>query len=465
MSFVEQIVSTLNSLGPGVMCFIIGLGLYPLSRYVLPNIKSKLTVTWIMVILGMASAIILFKQQMLIALAMSVIFYFPLDKNPMVCIICAFIYSSAVNLYYQIATTAWSFTVNGLTMVIFQRIMMTTFNLYHGRQAKAGQEIKRPFHKKLALSERPSFLEWIAFTFTPYGQASGPVFEYKLFEYILESGSHPRVSDDSKSHKRAVRRLFGSLFWGVFTLLFLKYSDISFYSSEFYIKQPALIRLFLTILCSLIHTTRYFAAWQAYEAGIYECGLGECDLCEFDDITNYSIVQVLESPTVGIWLQRWNHSAHLFWKKYLFYPLLDNKWGYFIAHHSVFVVSALWHGFYPVYYLLLPEMIASTVADQYLNQCFPQTPTQPFIIKCLYRIWVVLSMMNTTSTWWYRTFDAFFFVRKSNGYSGTIIIFAMLAITYLCMIIIKPQRPKSDKKEEVTKETAKEAKEDHPKSQ
>jgi hypothetical protein len=131
----------------------------------------------------------------------------------------------------------------------------------------------------------------------------------------------------------------------------------------------------------------------------------------------------------------------------LFYPLKDAGVPYFIAHNSTFVGSALWHGFEPVYFLMLPEMIAAVFADELLLKYFP-VDKMSRLGRVMYGAWIVGSMYTATSTFWYRTYYAFFFVRNSHCWSGTIMIFTVLIVMGAYSLIVGKPRSARSKKEE-----------------
>ncbi|KAH0795539.1 MBOAT family protein [Histomonas meleagridis] len=449
--FFGTLAALVQTFGSMLINVVADVLLYPISRYLLPKLSRNANL-WFHAIFGVSLAIAMFGVEFLIPLAMAISTYFMLELNPIITIIYSFIFSSGANIYCMVnIAKGWKWMVNSCTLIMFQKIMSTTLDLYHGRKLKKGEKL-RPFHERVALDKKMNLIEWISYVFTPFGATSGPHFNYKIHEYILETGTRPHVSDDSISHSYAKKRFYSIPLWVILTIVAMKITPISFYSKPFYVNSPVVIRLLLTIFCTFFHTIRYFVAWQSVEAGIYETGAGESGLCEIDDISNLTVFDVLASDTVATWLQRWNHSAHIFWKRYLLYPLLDHGCPYWVANPTVFAVSAMWHGFNPVYYLLLPEMVASQKADSLIHQMFGDVANNsPLPIRIIYRFWIWMSMFNATSTWWYRTADAFFFVRKSNGYLGTIITFSNCIIMYILSLVIKPKNKKEDEKKDIPK--------------
>lgn len=450
---LDKLKEQVLAIGPSAFLFVISTFLWPLSRFVLVRIKSRSFQIWFHIIFGLILAYILFLNDIIIPIVFCISSYFIIDKfKPVVIFLLAFVFNSAINVYQlRKSASGWEFEVTCIVMIMMQRVIATSFNIYHGRQISQGEKKKREFFNKLAILEKPPFLEWVAYCFTPMGSNSGPHLEFKIFSYMLDCGNRPPIKKDSISRKRAISRYISGFCWAGFNLVFMNKFGPDFYEQPFYTQAPVYIRHFLMIFCTIGQACRYFPAWHPVEAAIYELGAGECEyITDFNDISNCSIFDVLTSRTVGEWLQRWNHTSHIFWKRYLLYPLLDAKYPYQIAHHSIFVFSALWHGFSPVYFLVLPEMIASTVADSLLTLYFP-IKSRSLSMKFFCHYFTIMSMMNSTSTWWYRSFDLFFSVRKSHQYSGTVITFFVTLLLELLNFYKKLTTPKVAKVTEKAK--------------
>lgn len=453
---LDDIINSLREIGVVAFLVFMNVALWPITSIILTRIKSRKVQLCFHLLYGIFLSVVLFRQQIIYPIGFAVLSYFVIDKGPFIGCLFALIFNTGTNLIYKLQdTNTWEFEVTCMTMIQFQRVCSTSFNIAHGKE----DSFKRPFYKPLAMKQKPPFLHWFAYLFTPIGAFSGPTFEYILFEYILDVGNRPKIASNSRSRKMAIRRWLEGILFSIFNVFFMKKVGIEFYSQPFFLNSPTFVRLLLMLVCTCGQACRYFPAWSTIEASIYEFGLGESGLVnDFYDVSNMSMFDLLTSNSIGIWLQRWNHSSHIFFKRYLFYPLYDNHYGYAIAHHSVFIASALWHGFEPVYFLVLPEMICSTVADDLILQYLPYEK-MPIWLKPIYHFWIILCMFNTTSTWWYRTYDSFFFVRKSVKYLGTIIIFAVFFIMMI-LSFIKPPKKRTRAKKEVKVDENKESKKD-----
>ena len=368
-----------------------------------------------MKILGVLFLFWLFDIDAFIAIGMAIITYFALDLPVGFCTIFALILNSLVQLKVIFFTRpGWSLEVAGCTMMIFQKVIATSNNLQAGKEIKNRLRPKREFNRRLAILEKPSLIRWLSYCLSFFGASCGPSYEYKIYEYTLSIGSRPPLDPNSKSAKVALRKYLSSFLSILSAGYILPLAKISFYQSEFYLNRSLPVRILLIFLLTILQFSRYLPAWHAVEAASYQFGIAESDLLlNFDDISNKELLVRIFSRSAGQWSQEWNHSTHLNLKRYIFYPLYDNGYGYFLAHNSVYIVSALWHGFHPVLYLGLPEMLFSTLADTIFLKHFPQSPNDPIWRKIIDVAWMWFAMLGPTCTWCYRTYSSFILVRNT----------------------------------------------------
>lgn len=434
----------ITNFGVLAVLFFTDLSLWPIARYVLPKIKNRTAAALFHLVTGVAFCYVMFKSQIIIAFAMAIICYIALHINTTVAIIADVICNCATHIILIIFSAGlWKFEISCVTMIAFHKILGTAFNLKHFKDMKEGKKL-RDFQVNYALEKMPNLLEWLAYMFTPFGGNSGPTIEFKLFDMILETGNREHIKDDSEDRKRARKRWIDSVFYGIFNLIFMPYAKLDAYTKPSFTNLPIFVKPLMTLVLTTINISRYFCAWLNVDAAYYELGLGSSSISTFDDVSNGTLVQLFSSRSIGHWIQVWNHTAHVFWKRYLFYPLKDSGFSYTIAHNAVFVASALWHGFHPVYYLVLPEMLLSTTADQILDHYFPITDSTPFWKSFPRRFWIAASMLNSISTWWYRTADAFFMVKKANHYLLTLLIVCVFIFSMIVKVVMKKPKAKQE---------------------
>lgn len=426
----RALLETLERVGPVVYMFIVDVSLFPIVRFVLPKIKSKSVQLYMHLIFGLLFNIYLFRWGMVYFL-LTVVFVYPFfGRNPTLPIIIAFSLN-CLNAAYEkfYGNSAWAFDLSCIFMIFVNRVFSFSWNVYYGKLKREKKEIKRKYNSDFALEKVPNLVEWIAYCVTPFGSNSGPHIEYKLFDYMLDIGNREPVKADSEDRKNALNKWYSSFFFAITTPITLKFCTVDFYDTDFFLGQPFFVKLLLQIFVTVGLTFRYFCAWLPVEAAYCEFGLGSLEISSFEDISNSSLIHVLSSPTINDFFVRWNHSVHLTFKRYLYYPMMDMyNVPYMIARNLVFIVSAVWHGFDPVYYLVMFETLLEMNADLNLNKLYPVT-SKSFSKMWLRRIWVLGCCLNNFSTWIFRDFHSFILVRKRIGFFWNIIIIIVFLFT------------------------------------
>jgi lysophospholipid acyltransferase len=103
----------------------------------------------------------------------------------------------------------------------------------------------------------------------------------------------------------------------------------------------------------------YLVGWCLMECGPIASGLSfngydEVGNARHDKVQSANIYKLETSYKVKDFLANWNISAHEWLKHYVYVRQLDNKQRGHVNGNAAmitFVVSAVWHGFYPGYYV------------------------------------------------------------------------------------------------------------------
>ncbi len=185
----------------------------------------------------------------------------------------------------------------------------------------------------------------------------------------------------SKCNKSALENIIWALIFAVILIKYAKASDPNYCITKEYADQSTIFK-FLYVYFSLIVTrSRYYTAWKLGQGSIDFCGLGYTvktsekneEIISFDkiDVCNLTVMEWSINPRVR--LQYWNRSVHLWLKHYLYLRLINTK---FLAKKKglasmlTFLVSALWHGFYPCYYLFFMHYFLIEQVTVFLDEQF-----------------------------------------------------------------------------------------------
>jgi hypothetical protein len=407
-----------------LLLFAFSTAAYPIARFILPRLESIRSAVILHISAGLFQALVLYQGDTLYCLFMTITCYYALIYlRPIYAIIVAYALVMGSHWIIMQRPTDWAIDMTGMTMVLLEKVWSLAFNLQDGLDLEQGKPLARKRWGVVAIREPPSFLIFLAYSFTPFGSFTGPFIEYRVFQELLLCGRKPESATPEADHRRAKFRFFGAFAWAAFVqvaLLLLTYENT--YIAPWYVGLPVLARSVCLPVITGCLACRYFTVWWLIEASFNEAGLVSTgiDLMNEDEISNLSMGKVLQSVTIDDWFRRWNHTTHLFWKNYLFTRLLDIKFPRSGTNFVVFIASMLWHGFRPVYLAMLPENFLMIQADQiWLRKCAPPEEWAPWAYWAKWLL-VKWSMLYTTSTFFFPWMDQFWYVRKTVWFLPTV---------------------------------------------
>ena len=126
--------------------------------------------------------------------------------------------------------------------------------------------------------------------------------------------------------------------------------------TEFSIPQ----KLLYQYLCVKLVIQTYLVGWCLMECGPIAAGLSfngydkETGEAKHDRVQSVVIWKLETSYRIKDFLANWNISAHMWLKYYIFLRMLPNDkkaGGQAAAALTTFIVSAIWHGFYPGFFV------------------------------------------------------------------------------------------------------------------
>lgn len=287
---------------------------YPLARWVLPHIKTRKNSLILHISLGLVVCSLIFRIRIILALTMATIGYLLLDKNPYCTFVVTFFMNISIHLL-QLYNPVHR-KVNTLTKMIFFKIVATSFNLADGRSLKSKGKDFTPRQKNCYLTKKPTFYEWIAYCFTPFGANSPSFYEFRLFEYILDVGQNERKVSE-KSQSKAISCIKQCFVHFIIYYSFRHYFNLSYYQSEFFLSLNIVFRILLVLFLGVIIYSRFFMLWKAVDAGLFEVGLFDIPNIEEEEFTSLSLLNLLSTSTIKDYGKAFNHTNSLFWSNYL----------------------------------------------------------------------------------------------------------------------------------------------------
>jgi lysophospholipid acyltransferase len=276
-------------------------------------------------------------------------------------------------------------------------------------------------------------LEIFSFVFYYSSSLIGPSFEFKDFiTFIRLEGDFKEIPYNKCSVAAAQHATTGIVFVAM-VVTFLPKFDPNFCGTEEFINHSMIYKYVYFVFCMFIMRAKYYSAWKITQASVIFCGLGynrtegeKKEVIEkFDRVDSCNLYEIELNLNPGVRIQYWNRTVHLWLKYYFFLRLLNIQIKPFkgnktIASLVTFMVSALWHGVYPVYYLFFfhyycIERISKVVEAKF--DVFKKSETWDWPAQLLYRAflmtvvnWFGLIFMLITLERAFNFFRAFYYI-------------------------------------------------------
>uniref|UniRef100_A0A182QYN0 Lysophospholipid acyltransferase 1 n=1 Tax=Anopheles farauti TaxID=69004 RepID=A0A182QYN0_9DIPT len=304
----------------------------------------------------------------------------------------ALFYLSCIHLHRQYYDYgSYSLDITGPLMIITQKVTSLAFSIHDGftREMKDLTQSQQQH----AIRKLPSALEFFSYTLHFQGLMAGPLVFYKDYIDFIE-GCHimkqasanakydieKKIVHEPSPVKAVVKKVIASL---VCALIFVKFATIYPIKT---MKDDGFIAgsgFFYTLWYMMMATTavrfKYYFAWLMADAICNNSGLGFSGYDERDGVTPrwdmLSNIQVLEfefGTNFRNCINAWNAGTNR-WLRMVVFERVPKRYGTVLT----FSLSALWHGFYPGYYMTFATgaliVMAARIARKLIRPAFQQT--------------------------------------------------------------------------------------------
>lgn len=266
-------------------------------------------------------------------------------------------------------------------MINTQRVTSLAWSLYDG-QVKDKDKLT-PSQKRVAVSKMPTILEILSYTLNFHAALVGPFFFYKDHINFIEGHNiHSTVVVNGFNHNHekvyqphlpnlAIHIVKKLLIFGVCTFIVV---CITPWFPADHLTDPGFLNSgvlniikYTTIITSVVRA-KYLAIWKLGEAVNNNVGLAfyydEHGAPKWDLADSAHIWNIEFGTSMKMIIDNWNIStAH--WLRYMVYDRMASMKTLF-----VFILTTLWHGFYPGYYLCAPTAALFVTAARYVRRNF-----------------------------------------------------------------------------------------------
>ncbi|KAJ5092296.1 Lysophospholipid acyltransferase [Penicillium alfredii] len=325
---------------------------------------------------------------------------------------------SISHIYRQILDDAQVVDITGAQMVLVMKLSSFCWNIHDGRLPS---EQLSDAQKYSAITEFPGIVDFLGYVLFFPSLFAGPSFEYVDYRRWIDTtlfdippGTDPSKVPPTRKKRKIPRsgtpaaiKAFVGLGW-IFAFLQLgsRYSA-DFILSDAFLKYSFLRRVWFAHMVGFAARLKYYGVWSLTEGACILSGMGyngfdpKSGKVFWNRLENVDPWSLETAQNSHGYLGSWNKNTNHWLRNYVYLRVTPKgKKPGFRASMATFATSALWHGFYPGYYLtfVLGSFI-QTVAKNFRRYVRPffRTPdgTRPMPNK---RYYDILSWLATQLT-------------------------------------------------------------------
>ncbi|CAH8467738.1 unnamed protein product [Schistosoma turkestanicum] len=296
--------------------------------------------------------------------------------------------------------------ITAALMVQTQKLSSLAFNMNDGVKLAKEGTVDQDYHRLHAIDRRPRLLQLGGYLFSFHNVMIGPFnFFADYLRFIQGQESEQLFNETDKKrfedNKEAIRSAKEEKWKQVKLLLlhailviwsFSSFKPEDFLSEDFAKKNYFQKFIYLSIACFGFRQRFYFA-WTLsclsnLIAGFGFSGFNSQGEPEYRLSTNIYFLPIELGTNTKVILDSWN-TATTRWLRECIYDRVPKRY----AVWAVFVVSAMWHGFYPGYYLAFVSAALITVAGRVCRKHLRPYFLSSYGLHCFYDVLTNISAM------------------------------------------------------------------------
>ena len=274
--------------------------------------------------------------------------------------------------------------ITGAQMVMVMKLSAFCWNV---ADARLPEDQLSDFQRDRMLKQLPSLLDYAGYVLFFPSFLAGPAFDYAEYKRWIDTSMFdvPEKMDPAKKppvrKKRRIPRSGTPAMWkaatgfgwiGLFMVFSPRY-DWTHLVSPDYLNNSFLHRVFIMYMVNLTTRFKYYGVWTLTEGACILAGLGYNGVDEVTGKVSWNRLQnvdpwmVESAQNTRAYLGGWNMNTNNWLRNYVYLRVTSRgKKPGFRASLATFSTSALWHGFYPGYYLtfVLASFIQTTAKSK-----------------------------------------------------------------------------------------------------
>jgi len=246
-----------------------------------------------------------------------------------------------------------------------------------------------PEQKERKIEKLPTLFQLFSYSCFPGACIVGPFFEYTDYINFIEQNG--RYSKIPYSSIRSFEKMGSGLLFMTLSILVPIFYDANYCGTHEFAQQSFLYKNFFYYIAMAGARYKYYSAWYLSDGAIIMSGLGfngknDKGENQWDRIVSVYGYEIEYGTNPRTLIDYWNHPVADWLRFYVFirFKNIFPKAGFFATLFTM-MVSAFWHGFYPVYYFFFfyAALLAEATKDLYRSRfLFHWIPSVPGSVIC-----------------------------------------------------------------------------------
>uniref|UniRef100_A0A336N1S6 CSON004828 protein n=1 Tax=Culicoides sonorensis TaxID=179676 RepID=A0A336N1S6_CULSO len=285
--------------------------------------------------------------------------------------IVALLYLSCIHFHRQYYDYgSYSLDITGPLMIITQKVTSIAFSIHDGLACELEELSKdRQYHSQ-RLQKLPSALEFFSYVLHFQGIMAGPlVFYQDYIEFIegtniLKHSSMQNTQDkklglvvEPSPFKPIINKIIASIICAYIFMTFRKVFPIKNLKDDDFLDDANIFyKFWFIMMATTVVRFKYYFAWLAADAICNCSGLGfngydENRSPKWDLISNINVIPFEFGLSFRDSINNWNIGTNRWLRMVVYDRVPEMRSKNTVRTTLTFALSALWHGFYPGYYV------------------------------------------------------------------------------------------------------------------
>ncbi|CAD1476916.1 unnamed protein product, partial [Heterotrigona itama] len=350
-------------------------------------------------------------------------------------------------------------------MVITQKVTSLAYSIHDGLTRR--EEELTPTQRYQAVKKMPTTLEYFSYVFHFQALMAGPVIFYRDYIDFIHgrnlagakaltgcdknSGHYDEIVLEPSPAPVVIKKVVVSLLCAAMFVTFIPTYPIQKLKDDDFLKNTtAFYKMWYLMVTTMLVRFKYYHAWIFADAICNNSGFGfsgyddngepKWDLASNVDVYGFEMSLNLRDS-----IEHWNKGTNRWLRSIVYERVKQNKVMF------TYALSALWHGFYPGYYLTFANgaffTVASRVARRNIRPYFLGSKGMKFLYDAL-------TFTTTRLLMAYMTFS-FILLEFMPSVTMYLYVYLFPHIIGLALLVIAPRLPKIPSHKEATEKESK----------